>query len=183
MTITADDLRAGRFSRGRQWILKHLTYEGDECLWWPYNKDTQGRAMVPFDGKLAGASRLICEVVHGPPPSPEHHAAHNCGMGHLGCMNRNHIVWKTPSANQLDKRIHGTMGRGKGSRTKLPFSVIADIRANRGIMTYRQLCKKHGLSRSTVKFWITTTHEPALPGTSVTTICRRKRKLKEKEVA
>lgn len=176
MTITVADLRAGRFSRGRHWIINHLSHHGDECLIWPFNRDTQGRAQVPLGGKLAGASRVICEIIHGPPPTPEHHAAHNCGMGHKACVNPKHIVWKTPSANQLDKLIHGTMGSGKGSRTKLPLSVIVDIRSNRETMTYKALCEKHNLPRSTVKYWITTDHDPATPSTNPIYVRRRERK-------
>jgi len=180
MKFTRKTLSTGKYktSRLRRWILAHLDYAGDDCLKWPFSRDTQGRGQIGFKNSLYGVSRVICEITHGPAPSAEHHAAHECGMGHEACANHRHIVWKTPSENQLDKNIHGTMGRPRGPVSHLPLEAIADIRANRGILTYKELCARHGLGRSTVKYWITTDHKPNMPGTSVNTINRRKRQLR-----
>ncbi|WP_292637037.1 hypothetical protein [Mesorhizobium sp.] len=55
------------------------------------------------DGKCRRVSRLVCEEVHGPPPSPDHEAAHSCDNGDLGCATKRHLSWKTPKENTADK--------------------------------------------------------------------------------
>lgn len=85
-----------------------LNYEGDECLFWPYGKNNRGYATVTFGGRLHRACRVICEATHGPPPTGQHHAAHSCGNGHIACVTKRHLSWKTPKANNDDKLLHGT---------------------------------------------------------------------------
>lgn len=50
----------------------------------------------------------MCQKAHGDPPSPKHDAAHSCGRGHEGCVNPNHLSWKTKKQNQADRITHGT---------------------------------------------------------------------------
>src|SRR5690606_24396026 len=89
-----------------------LVYEGDECLIWPYARSDAGYAHGWVDGALHNIHRLVCEVVNGPPPTPDHQAAHNCGNGDLGCVAKGHLQWKTPVENSADMLIHGTRERG-----------------------------------------------------------------------
>lgn len=91
-----------------RWVAAHLEYpESDWCLIFPfaweaghYPKYTLYR---PGSRRNFQVHRLMCEHRHGPPPSAEHHAAHNCGRGLQGCVNPLHVEWKTASQNQLDR--------------------------------------------------------------------------------
>lgn len=75
-----------------------VPYDGDDCLLWPFACDTNGHARINGpDGRLIPVARLLCEESHGPPPSPDHVAAHACGKGIKGCVTRRHISWKTES--------------------------------------------------------------------------------------
>jgi hypothetical protein len=88
------------------------------CLFWPFPRNPnpkQPRVNVNVDGKTRFASRYICELAHGEPPSLRHHSAHSCGNGHLDCMNASHLRWATPKENSADKLIHGTDNRGEKS--------------------------------------------------------------------
>jgi hypothetical protein len=108
-----------------------VPYRGDDCLPWPFVRSANGYGQLRLkSGKKQVASRAVCEAAHGPPPTPQHVAAHSCGNGHLGCVNPSHISWKTLSANMADKIIHGTMSYGERSGTaKLTASDVRKIRA------------------------------------------------------
>lgn len=106
---------AGRIPQGNAYryldevVLKN---NEDHCLVWPYGRDSSGYGRVWNNGKAENVCRIVCENVHGKPPSPIHQAAHSCGNGHLGCVARLHIFWKTPVENGADKILHGTVYRG-----------------------------------------------------------------------
>lgn len=85
------------------WIAAHLQYDGDDCLMWPFSKTRDGYGVFGIAGKSIRAARFICQEVNGPPPTPEHHAAHSCGQGHDGCVHPRHLSWKTNSENQFDR--------------------------------------------------------------------------------
>lgn len=91
-----------------------MRYEGDECLTWPF-AGSDGYGLLWFDGRSQKVSRLVCEEEHGPPPTPKHQAAHSCGKGHLACVTKRHLSWKTPKENVADQIIHGTQPRGERS--------------------------------------------------------------------
>lgn len=101
------DPLGGRTSRGdvekfyRDVVIK---YEGDECLSWPYAA-TDGYGVMGHNGKKVLVSRRVCEEVNGPAPTPGHHAAHSCGKGHLGCVAKGHLSWKTPFENNQDNHV------------------------------------------------------------------------------
>lgn len=113
-----------------------LTYEGDECLFWPFGKNN-GRARFCRKGRDEFVSRAVCEEINGPPPTPKHEAAHSCGKGHLGCVAKRHLSWKTPSGNQADRVKHGTSNRGsRQGRSKL---TEADVREIRVLLAYERV--------------------------------------------
>lgn len=93
-----------------------LSYEGNECLIWPFNRNPKGYGQIARLGEGSGKKdlvhRKVCEAVNGPPPSPEHEAAHSCGNGRGGCCAKRHLSWKTPGGNTADKFLHGTVARG-----------------------------------------------------------------------
>lgn len=136
--------------RGLLWIKAHLDYEGDDCLPWPFPLDSHGYGQASLNGKIYKASRLMCILKHGSPPTPKHEAAHSCGNGALGCMNHKHISWKTRSENQQDRVAHGRAGRLGQPRYKLnPIDVI-EIRKLAGKQTNNSIAKLFGVSASLI---------------------------------
>jgi len=99
-------------------------------------------------GERYYAHRFMCELVHGRAPTKHHQAAHSCGNGHLGCVNPNHISWKTRSGNQLDCRQHGTQAKFNGAR--MPAATAAQIRDLKGIKLQREVAEQFGVSESAV---------------------------------
>lgn len=128
-----------------------IPYSGDDCLIWPFAKNSAGYGKLGVDGKFPHVHRLACEIVHGEPPTAIHEAAHLCGNGHLGCCNPRHVRWATPSENQADRISHGTAARGKrNSSTKLSASQVLRIRALRGRMTISEMAHHFGVSRGCI---------------------------------
>lgn len=125
-------------------------FQSDECLIWPFYRSRAGYGIVTKDGRKQHASRVVCEIVNGPPPSPDHQAAHLCGKGHLGCVNPRHLSWKTVIENHADKRIHGTVNRGsRNGRAKIKESDIKAIRSLKNKMTTNQVAKMFDIPRGT----------------------------------
>lgn len=108
------------------------SYEGEECLIWPYAQGSGGYAVVSMGGKTLLAHILMCEHANGPKPSSEHEAAHSCGKGHLGCIAKKHLRWATPKENCADKIAHGTVVRGESHhKSKLTEDDVREIRRMR----------------------------------------------------
>lgn len=127
----------------------------DACIEWPYARDASGYGRVLFRGRILHATRAICLLTIGDPPTARHHAAHSCGNGHLGCVHPRHLRWATPKENSADRQIHGT-GNGPvgelNARAKLTMQQVIDIRHQRstnGVST-RVLAAKYGVAISTV---------------------------------
>jgi len=90
-----------------------VVYDGDECLLWPFGRNSAGRGATwePNKGWRA-AHVVVCEVYNGPRPTPDHEAAHSCGRGHDGCVTPKHLRWDTHAGNLADKAKHGTLYQG-----------------------------------------------------------------------
>ena len=75
------------------WLELNKSYTGGDCLTWPFHtgKDGYGRVHPPGGGTLTTASRQMCLMVHGEPPSRRHEAAHSCGRGDQGCVSPAHL--------------------------------------------------------------------------------------------
>jgi hypothetical protein len=116
--------------KGIAFLRALVGHQGDECVSWPMC-GLRGYGFVAVNGVVHYAHRLMCELAYGPPPTPEHQAAHSCGNGHQGCVNPRHISWKTVSENMLDKRKHGTQYTRK-TRFKLTPEQVAEIRSLTG---------------------------------------------------
>lgn len=99
----------------------------DECLAWPYSRSAQGAGQVRKGGKLLLVTRIVCERVKGPPPTPQHQAAHSCGKGHEGCINWHHLSWKTQAENEADKFEHGTRHRDRPTGAKLSLAQVEEV--------------------------------------------------------
>lgn len=103
------------------WLERSLTEVLDECIEWPFRcSGGYGHVSRRVPG-APSASRVVCYMVYGAPPTRKHQAAHSCGKGHKGCVNWRHLSWKTPRENEADKLLHGT------DRA----SVVARLRAER----------------------------------------------------
>jgi hypothetical protein len=130
-----------------------LPYAGDKCLIWPYSRTVKGYRQI---GRNQIVSRLACERVHGPAPSPQHQAAHNCGNGHLGCVNPRHLSWKTVKENHADKIVHGTALIGeRNPAARLTIELVRRIRALKGTMTHQEIGARFGVSRTRISMILT----------------------------
>lgn len=139
---------SGRVSPGsrQKWIKEHLDYTGEECLMWPFST-VRGYGATSKNGKTTYINRLMCEHRNGPPPSPLHQAAHNCG--NRGCVNPSHIRWATRKENESDKELHGTRPKGTGIRTsKLSEDDVRAIRSSG--LTNTELAKIYGVDQSNI---------------------------------
>jgi hypothetical protein len=137
--------------KAHQWILSHVDYPHDDhCLTWPFST-IRGYGHFGHLGETFYAHSFMCELVHGKRPSPQHQAAHSCGMGKNGCTNPRHISWKTQSENELDKFTHGTAHQLPGRiRTKLTHDDVAQIRRLAPTTTHEDLAIQFGVGRSTI---------------------------------
>jgi len=126
-----------------------LAYDGRECLTWPFTRNDDGYGQIRVSGRTRKVSRLVCEIVHGPAPTSDHEAAHSCGKGHLGCVAKRHLSWKTRQGNADDKAIHGTNTVGeRNARAKLTEADVREIRALRGSMAQTAIAAQFGVNRS-----------------------------------
>jgi|GEM_PF-1937551 len=124
----------------------------DDCVSWPFAKTDEGYGIFQADKRRHVASRYVCEVTYGLPPTPKHQAAHSCGNGHLGCVNPRHLRWATKAENADDKMDHGTLLRGEqhGS-SKLSEADVREIIARRSTGEMCKLiAKDFGITRQHV---------------------------------
>lgn len=112
------------------WLLAHVGFKGDECLLWPFAKNTWGYGDLWVDRRHVRANRYMCELAHGAPPSASHEALHSCGNGHLACVNPTHLRWGTSAENKADTLAHGKRLRGEMSvKSKLTRVDVLLIRS------------------------------------------------------
>ena len=128
-----------------------IHYSGDDCLLWPYARNSAGYAHLYINGVDTLAHRHICKEINGPPPQDRPEAAHTCGNGHLGCVNGRHLQWKNRSGNIDDMILHGHSQRGE----KMWMSLLTedDVRTIRSLhlsLTTSDIAKKFGISYGVV---------------------------------
>lgn len=131
-----------------------LPYEGSECLLWPFPHNGNGYARYEVARQSGGRDyvhRIVCDHFNGPPPTPDHEAAHKCGRGHEGCVAGRHLRWATHAENMADTLAHGTRARGeRNGHAKLTEENVRFILAMRGKMMQKELAAMFGVSRITV---------------------------------
>lgn len=131
------------------WLDAHRDYAGDDCLIWPFSRDHNGYARMRARGIDSGASRVMCEMINGPPATSGLEAAHGCGNGHLGCVHPRHLRWDTTAGNHADKLLHGTHHRGEQhGAVKLSEEAVRAIRADR--RSQRAIADEYGVAQTTV---------------------------------
>lgn len=130
-----------------RWIKDHLDYpHKDYCLIWPFARHKTGYGMMALSAtKRTAPHRYICEVIHGPPPSPKHHAAHSCGRGTECCVNPHHVSWKTNAENQRDRGHKGE------PRHKLTPEQALEIRNLKGLEHDYVTAKRYGVTEVNVR--------------------------------
>lgn len=132
-----------------KWLAEHVAYSSDACLIWPFARHSDGRAHM----KGGYPSRVMCEMAHGPAPTPAHQAAHSCGNGNGGCVSPRHLRWATPTQNAADKIDHGTIIRGeKHHGARLTLDLVKQIKAAWPMskVEYEAFAARHGVAPSTV---------------------------------
>lgn len=140
------DPLGGGPSKGRnlQFIKDHVDHEEvDKCLIWPYSRDDSGYANAKMTEieETHSASRIMCTLSKGKPPTSSHQAAHSCGKGCDGCINPNHLSWKTSKENIADKEIHGTSNKGERNvKAKLSVDDVKFIRSSEKSNVELALC-------------------------------------------
>jgi hypothetical protein len=134
-----------------------IGFSGGSCLIWPFSRGgTTGRARAYFPSgrdergrlifKEKDVHRVICERVHGTPPSG-HEAAHSCGNGRSGCISPHHLRWATHAENEDDKIAHGTHNRGeRNGIAKLTAEDVVVIRESEGVVPRRELAARFGIN-------------------------------------
>ena len=149
---TADYSYRDRSRRNLEWLLMHVSHEGEECLIWPFKRHPSGYAgEVSNAGARTLAYRKMCELAYGPAPTSKHEAAHSCGKGYDGCVHPKHLRWATHTENEADKELHGTRLHGEAiSQAKLTEKDVSEIRALKGKMTQRELAQKYGVSQGSI---------------------------------
>lgn len=151
------DPMGGRTSPGELLNFIHevaLHHIASDCLTWPFGKSGAGYGQLKVGGKYFVASRYVCELVHGAPPTPDHEAAHSCGKGHEGCIAPGHLSWKTLIENKDDELLHGTRPRGEcHGRAKLTEAAVREIISLHSKETnsnLAELAERFSVSRSTI---------------------------------
>lgn len=141
---------------GYKFLKALIGHQGEECVIWPFNKITgYGYVATGEQRNPRRAHRVMCELAHGPAPSPAHQATHSCTNGRNGCVNPNHLRWGTNSRNQRDRRQHGTANVW-GSRGKLTVQQIVQIIDLRRTMTQTALAEMFGVTHSTIQYALKT---------------------------
>ncbi len=151
------DARSSKLSEGRlsriqgegasaRWIREHLNYpHRDWCLIWPFSRNENGYAL--FGRPLIMVHRLMCEHLNGPPPIDKPEGAHECGNGHLACVNPHHITWKSHSDNLRDKARHGR----RLQRYKLTPAKVDEIRALKDRARVDDIAKQFDVTENTIR--------------------------------
>lgn len=133
------------------WLKAHVHHKGDACLIWPFPGNANGYGSLTFEGKGSPASRVMCKLAHGDPPTPKHEAAHNCGRGATGCVHPGHLRWATSKENVADRIKHLAEPRGENCHSaRLTRVEVREIRRLASTATHAALAEKFGVTRSNI---------------------------------
>lgn len=137
---------------GVEFLRLLVGYRGRNCVTWPFKRLPNGYGQFHFNGEQLYSHRYMCELAKGPPPTENHIVAHECGKGHLGCVNPQHLSWKTRTENELDKRQHGTTRNAWWAhKGKLTPVQVEEIRALKGQRTQAEIAALFSISEPTIR--------------------------------
>lgn len=143
----------------REALAAGIEAAGGSCVIWPHGRGGNGYGYVYYRGKVRAVHRVVCEEVHGPPPTPRHEAAHSCGRGAFGCYSGEHLYWATPKQNAADKIKHGVAGIGvpkpssrgtNNAKAKLSEEDVQRIRQLAKNRSFSSIAADYGLHHSAV---------------------------------
>lgn len=98
-------LRGGAMCHKAAWLKEHVTFSGDECLFFPAM--VAGRIeRVKYNFREQAAARAMLLMTQGLPKDKAALATHKCGNGHLSCVNPAHLKWGSASDNRNDAVVH-----------------------------------------------------------------------------
>ena len=144
------EYRTGTAMRGYtalEWLEANGSPDSDACVDWPFSTKKNGYGQISVDGRNKSAHRVSCEIFNGPPPSPQHEAAHFCG--NRRCVNRRHLRWATPTENAADRIVHGTHLEGeKAGPAKLTNAQARQILMDNG--KQREIAARYGVTQKVV---------------------------------
>lgn len=145
------DVEKSQTEKNQDFISGILKSETDECILWPKAPLQQsGYGRITINGKSQPIHRVICQLAHGDPPSPDHQAAHNCGV--RLCINPRHLRWSTAKDNIADRVLHGTDWRGeKHPNALLTDDLVREIRSLRGELKRSEIARRLNISIHVVK--------------------------------
>lgn len=114
-------------SKGARFLVTHLEPNTDDCINYPYAKDTHGYGLVGGFGKgvSKAAHRLMYECVYMESVPVVLHSCDN-----PSCVNPLHLRGGTKADNNKDRAIKGRSAKVVPSRQRLTQDNILFIRAN-----------------------------------------------------
>jgi len=132
-------------------VIEDAELGDNNCIQWPFARFYSGYGKIAIKGKTTHAHRYICILAHGEPPDGKTDAAHNCGNGHMGCVNPNHLRWATRKENMDDCLKHRTRAMGESaSKACLTRDDIIKIRNLRYSASCAEIGRIYGISRQMV---------------------------------
>lgn len=137
--------RSRVFRKHVEYLLGLIAAPTDACVTWPFYRTKDGYGKTT---RWIGAHRLACYLAHGEPPAEKLVAAHNCGKGHLGCVNPNHLRWATQTENMADKWLHGTQ---HSNLTEAQASALKTEFIANPLTTNSALAARYGVDVQTVR--------------------------------
>jgi hypothetical protein len=141
-------------NKAMPWLRDHVAHKGKRCLHWPFGRNKKtGHGKVLFRGSTISASRAMCILAHGDPPTPKHQAAHSCGKAHEGCVNPQHLRWALPFENSEDRVRHGTA-------KQLTSSQREEIKELAKYMTHAAIARQYGFAQSSISHFLSGKRRP-----------------------
>ena len=131
-------------------LIRACLAKHDDCILWPFTKHGKGYGHVRWHGRVRKASRVVCILVHGDPPSSKHEAAHDpIKCNNPSCVNPNHIRWVLPGENSADRKRSGTWAHGeKAGRARLTEAIVREIRQDP--RDAGEISRELGMSKSAI---------------------------------
>lgn len=123
----------------------------NDCICWPYSRNSAGYGRVWLGGRLHQTHRIVCERIHGAAPDGCTDVAHGCA--NRACCNPAHLRWATPKENASDRIKHDTHMRGlRHPGAKLSDEQALYIIRNPEGLTQNALARQFGISQTLVSY-------------------------------
>lgn len=136
-------------SKTLKFLAAAIQYDSDECLIWPFARNSAGYAHFGRGGRFILAHRDVCEKTRGPAPPDKPMALHTCASGHLGCIAPRHLKWGDRQDNAADMVADGRSRRGeRATHVKLTAIDVLAIRAADG--TQDEIARRFGVTQPNV---------------------------------